>query len=349
MKLVILEKKDSKVKFQNNFHKKIMSAVVDEGFTIDGPVSSIIPERAIVKEPTVFDLLGHGFGLSKLDDDLIVCGHDKEDDLVLKLGNFNLAFGEILGAGAYGVVNRATLGVVDVAVKTPSETCKLSEKDLRKEFYLMQLCSHRNVIRPLAVFRDGSKIDFVMELAGQSLSSKVEQFFFYTRSEQLEMARQLLDGFSHMHSLRVLHRDIKPLNLLEGLDNIYKIADFGTAEQLPKDGDVISGKLVGSPGFGSPEAVRQKYSKKTDVFALGMSFYYLFNGRFPLGMSKIKEPVALIFYMGTGKYQSEYDEHIVPRLSAMEGTFEGLICRMIHWNQAERPEMADARKDVSLK
>ncbi len=99
-------------------------------------------------------------------------------------------------------------------------------------------------------------------------------------------------ALSHAHSSDIIHRDVKPENIMIGNDGVLKLMDFGIARSLGGDGMTVTGTLVGSPAHMSPEHVEGKeLDPRADVFSLGTLLYWLSTGRLPFAA---ESPHALL-------------------------------------------------------
>jgi serine/threonine protein kinase/tetratricopeptide (TPR) repeat protein len=105
------------------------------------------------------------------------------------------------------------------------------------------------------------------------------------------------EGLAHAHAEGVLHRDIKPQNLLLGTDNQLHITDFGLARLLDEPGMTVTGEMLGTPAYMSPEQVaadRRAIDHRTDIFSLGSTFYELLTGQRPFEGSTRDQVIARI-------------------------------------------------------
>lgn len=105
------------------------------------------------------------------------------------------------------------------------------------------------------------------------------------------------DGLDHAHRLHVIHRDIKPQNLLLGPDGVLHITDFGLARLLDEPHVTVTGEMLGTPAYMSPEQVspdRATLDHRTDIYSLGVTLYELLTGRRPFEGNTREQVIARI-------------------------------------------------------
>ena len=212
----------------------------------------------------------------------------------------NLDLLELLGQGGMGAVYRARQRSLDrhVAVKLfPRELFDDPTFDQRfqNEARILASLSHPNVI---AAYEFGETDRFcylVMELIeGVSLRHRMRQATRLPLEEAVWIARQVCDALAYAHARGIVHRDVKPENiLLEGDDPTawrIRVADFGLAkliEQHQQDWSLTApNRLMGTPDYMAPEQ-RQSASSvdpRADIYALGVVLYEMLTGQLPIGL-----------------------------------------------------------------
>jgi eukaryotic-like serine/threonine-protein kinase len=143
--------------------------------------------------------------------------------------------------------------------------------------------SHPGVIRVFDTGLDGATCYIVMELVeGPTLSESLAQRGPLDPSEAVRIARHILDALSHAHAAGVVHRDVKPTNVLTG-DHAVKVTDFGIAKAAFARGDLTAtGKLLGTAKYLAPEqAAGSPVDGRADLYALGVVIYEMLTGRVP--------------------------------------------------------------------
>jgi eukaryotic-like serine/threonine-protein kinase len=203
-----------------------------------------------------------------------------------RIGRFEIM--RTLGRGAMGTVYLARDPRIDrqVAVKTlrdPSATPELAaevEARFRNEAKIAGRLQHPNVVTIYEAGREEGVLYIAMEYVdGEPLNQ-----YAATRSlgvaEKVELVRQAALALGHAHENGVLHRDVKPGNILVTRDGQVKVADFGIGKLVAGGGGLTrTGQLVGSPAYMSPEQIRGgALDARSDLFSLGVVLYELLTG-----------------------------------------------------------------------
>lgn len=203
----------------------------------------------------------------------------------------------ILGRGGMGVVYKAFDPAIhrQVAIKTitksamdPSEL-QYAIARFRHEAQAVGRLTHPRIA---AIFDYGEDMDIayiVMELVnGKSLYEHLQNKAKFELAEIGEIVRQLLDGLGYAHAQGVVHRDVKPSNILINDDGRIKISDFGIAH-LDSSSLTQVGEIMGSPGYMSPEQFTgDEPDARTDIYAAGVIAYELLAGRKPFIGSNVE-------------------------------------------------------------
>ena len=207
-----------------------------------------------------------------------------------KLGRYELR--RILGRGAMGVVYEGfdpTLGR-RVAVKTILKGATLDEETERaysarfvKEAKAVGRLNHPNIVQVHDFGEENEIAYLVMEfIQGRELRS-----FFVARerfepAESVRIMGELLDALEFAHEAGVVHRDVKPANVMLDAQRRVKLADFGVARVLDGAEQSMAGTMVGTPAFMSPGQISGgKVDRRTDVFSAGTILYQLLTGEQP--------------------------------------------------------------------
>lgn len=143
--------------------------------------------------------------------------------------------------------------------------------------------SHPGIVRVFDTGVDGEVCYIVMELVeGPTLAESLVRDGPMAPEEAARIARDILDALSHAHSEGVVHRDVKPTNVLTG-DHVIKVTDFGIAKAAFAHSDLTTtGTLLGTAKYLAPEqATGKSVDARTDLYALGVVMYEMLTGRVP--------------------------------------------------------------------
>jgi serine/threonine protein kinase len=204
------------------------------------------------------------------------------------LGRYEI-LGE-LGQGAMGVVYKARDPMLDrvVAIKTVNLTLpkdELAEYEARfyQEAKAAGGLSHRNIVTIYDIGRSERVAYMAMEfLEGQELRRMLQARTPIPVVLALEIAAQVAEGLQYAHDRQIIHRDIKPANIMVLADNIVKITDFGIARMRNNEVKTMTGMILGSPKYMSPEQVSGKRAdNRSDIFSLGVVLYEMLTGTSP--------------------------------------------------------------------
>lgn len=217
-------------------------------------------------------------------------------DSPAQFGRFRV-LGE-LGRGAMGVVYRAedtTLGRI-VAIKTIALGGTSREERDRHEARFLQEAraagriSHPSVITIYEMGREGDVAFIAMELLdGVDLRSLIREARL-APSQALTIAASVAEGLAVAHEQGIVHRDVKPGNIMVLPDGRVKIMDFGIARPLEPTVKTQTGLLLGSPQYMSPEQiVGQPFDHRADIFSLGLVLYEMLTGSRPFAGEDLGE------------------------------------------------------------
>ncbi len=198
-----------------------------------------------------------------------------------------------LGRGAMGVVYRAVDPTLDraVAVKViaaRTSVVPMSGRELEARFVrearMASRISHPGVVAVHDAGREGDLLYLVMELVdGESLAARLARGAFPPPAEALEIVAQVADALGAAHALGIVHRDVKPGNIVLARDGRVRVADFGVAKAIGEDTNLTrTGTVVGSPAYMAPEQIRgEEVDGRADLFSLGAVLYELLLCRRP--------------------------------------------------------------------
>jgi eukaryotic-like serine/threonine-protein kinase len=233
----------------------------------------------------------------------------------------------ILGRGGMGVVYKATDTQLDetVAIKTlPGDVMTRSPEDLerfKREIRLARKITHRNVLRTYD-YGEAEGVYFIsMEFVrGYTLSElldEAEQRRMATRAV-VGLTRQICRGLHAAHEQGIIHRDIKPQNVLVDAKGEAKLMDFGIARMAEaREGVTQAGLIVGTPHYMSPEQVQGKQlDARSDVYSMGVMIYEMLAGVRPFESSSLTG-VLTAHIMEPPKPPIDLRPEIGPAINAM--------------------------------
>jgi HAMP domain-containing protein len=209
---------------------------------------------------------------------------------------------EVLGEGGMGMVYKAAdreLGDI-VAIKTlRPEMLKADPEALnrfRSEIRLARLISHRNVVRTHDIGEKSGLYYITMEFVeGKSLKDLIISRGRLPVGVVLPIAKQLCRALEVAHEAGVIHRDIKPQNMVVEGDGVLKVMDFGIArlaQRKPDAGLTMAGMVVGTPEYMAPEQLLgDDIDVRADIYAAGVVLYEALTGRVP---HTAETPITLI-------------------------------------------------------
>lgn len=195
---------------------------------------------------------------------------------------------EIVGVGGMAVVYKAYDNLENkiVAVKILKEEYTGNDEFLRRfvnESKAIAVLSHPNVVKVYDV-SFGDLIQYiVMEyIDGITLKEYIESRGPLSWSEAVQFTLQILRGLQHAHDKGVVHRDIKPQNIMVLPDGVIKVADFGIARFARSEQVTITDKAIGSVHYISPEQAKgEKTDEKADLYSVGVMLYEMLTGKLP--------------------------------------------------------------------
>lgn len=195
---------------------------------------------------------------------------------------------EVLGRGGMGCVYRVLDTKVDedVALKSINpeiaSDAKIIER-FRTELRATRKITHRHVCRMYDLGADGESLFITMEyIPGEDLEAMVRRLGKLPLEQAFVIARQVAEGLAEVHRHGVIHRDLKPKNIMIDRDGEAKIMDFGLARTPHGVKLTEVGHVVGTPSFMSPEQINgEALDQRSDLFALGVVMFYMLTGVLP--------------------------------------------------------------------
>ncbi|MBE6903935.1 MAG: PASTA domain-containing protein [Ruminococcaceae bacterium] len=205
-----------------------------------------------------------------------------------KVLNDRYVLNEIIGVGGMAVVYKAYDKIIDrqVAVKVLKEEFtqnSMFRKRFLNESRVISMLSHVNIVDVYDVNFEGEFQYIVMEYVdGITLKQYIDKQGALSWSEAIFFTGQILNALKHAHERGIVHRDIKPHNIMLLEDGTIKVADFGIARVSKFDTVTMTDKAIGSVHYISPEqASGGKTDEKSDLYSLGVMLYEMLTGQLP--------------------------------------------------------------------
>jgi len=195
---------------------------------------------------------------------------------------------EELGRGGMAKVYRVIDKKVEeeVALKLMNPEIAADEETVhrfRNELKFARKIAHRNVSKMYDLSEEKGNLYITMEyVPGEDLKSLIRRIGQYTVGKAVSVGRQVCEGLAEAHRLGVMHRDLKPQNIMIDREGNARIMDFGIARSLKAEGITDKGVIIGTPEYMSPEQVEGKdVDQRSDIYALGVILYEMVTGRVP--------------------------------------------------------------------
>jgi tetratricopeptide (TPR) repeat protein/tRNA A-37 threonylcarbamoyl transferase component Bud32 len=195
---------------------------------------------------------------------------------------------EELGKGGMGKVYK----VFDTEIKE-KVALKLLKPDIaadsetierfRNELKFARKIRHKNVCQMFDLAKDEGSYYITMEYVhGEDLKRLIRKMGQLSAGQAILIARQVGEGLSEAHRLGVVHRDLKPQNIMVDEEGNARIMDFGIARSIKAKGITDAGVMIGTPEYMSPEqAEAGEVDKRSDIYSLGVILYEMVTGRVP--------------------------------------------------------------------
>jgi eukaryotic-like serine/threonine-protein kinase len=193
-----------------------------------------------------------------------------------------------LGSGGMSTVYLARDTTLDrqVAVKVLHREMSEQEDQLqrfRQEARAVAKLSHPNVVAVIDAGEDGGHPYIVFEyVEGETLKQRISRLGALDPQEALAYAIEIARGLTVAHNRRMIHRDIKPQNVLIDAEGRAKLTDFGISRQLEQDGMTATGRVLGTTDYVAPEqAMGHAVDQRSDIYSLGVVLFEMLVGQVP--------------------------------------------------------------------
>ena len=219
--------------------------------------------------------------------------------MISNLGRYEII--SELGQGAMGIVYKATDPLIDriVAIKTINLGAAQEEKEEYEARFYQEAkaagrLSHPNIVTVFDVGKSGDIAYIAMEfLQGQELRDVMLEAKRMSVERVVDIVTQVAQGLAYAHEHGIVHRDVKPSNIMVVRDGHVKITDFGIARMASSSVRTQTGMVLGSPKYMSPEQVMGKQTdQRSDIFSLGVMLYEMLTGQPPF----VGENVNAVMY-----------------------------------------------------
>src|SRR5919106_3382290 len=271
---------------------------------------------------------------------------DKRDDHGGGMSVATLAEGRYLlerelGRGGMATVHLARDSELDRPVAVKVLAGHLSgDEDLRERFVrearMAAGLSHPNVVQVFDAGEEDGRLFIVMEyVPGVTLADELSRAGRLAPAAAVDLALQACAGLEHAHETGLVHRDVKPGNLLLREDGALKITDFGIARAVEATQLTQIGSVLGTAAYLSPEqAVGERVTAATDIYGLGVVLYELLTGRTPFVIESLGDLVA--------KHRESAVTPVRELEPAVPEALEAAVMKCLARNPDYRPESAAA-------
>jgi serine/threonine protein kinase len=209
-------------------------------------------------------------------------------DIAKSVGNYDLL--EKIAEGGMGAIyrgrHRDSGAIVAIKIMAPHLTKNpLLLKRFEQEFRAASRLDHPNIVRALDYSDNDNRPYLVMEFVeGESLGQKIEREGRMSETEAIRLIAQVAQGLHRAHKQNLVHRDVKPDNILVTTDGIAKLADLGLVKETETDLNLTrTGRGLGTPHFMAPEQFRNAKNAdiRCDIYSLAATLYQMVTGELP--------------------------------------------------------------------
>lgn len=257
-------------------------------------------------------------------------------------GDYKYIRKKLIGTGSYGeawLVERVSDGSIFVA-KT-MDLGKMSSRDKSyaySEIKCLANCHHPNIIQYIEDYEESEHLLIVMEFADSGdldrhiKSRAANAYQYFQEHEALFLFIQLALAVDHIHNHKMLHRDIKGANVLLTSTGLIKLGDFGFSHQYDDTvSGVVANTFCGTPYYLAPELWNnQRYSKKADVWSLGVLLYEIMALKRPFMATNMKGLMAKVL---SGDYE--------PLPEKYSPEFRDVVRKILVTDANDRPTVRD--------
>ncbi len=262
-------------------------------------------------------------------------------DLIGKVLGNRYEIIEKIGTGGMATVYKARDRVLNrsVAVKVLKDEFSTDVEFIKRfqvEAQSAASLSHQNIVSIFDVGNDNGMHYIVMELIdGKTLKEVIDEKGKLPWSDAVKIAAQIASGLSQAHKNHIVHRDIKPHNIIITREGVAKVTDFGIAKAVSNSTINAFGTTLGSVHYFSPEHARGGYTdEKSDIYSLGVVLYEMCTGKLPFDA---ETPVSVAL-----KHLQEVPEEPLKLNTEIPSALNDIILKAMQKEVASRYASADA-------
>jgi tetratricopeptide (TPR) repeat protein/tRNA A-37 threonylcarbamoyl transferase component Bud32 len=254
---------------------------------------------------------------------------------------------ERIGHGASGEVYTAedlTLGrtVAIKIIKAPHQDPRITKERFLREAQAISQIDHPNVVTVFEVFQEGTTNYLVMQYVKGGALREVMGQGPMAAEQALRIASDIAAGLEAAHAIGVIHRDVKPENVIVDASGRAKVVDFGVARLVDRSTLTRKGRIVGTLPYMAPEQVKgHVVDARTDVYALGAVLYEMLAGRRP---HESREEAALFYQI-----INVDPEPLGERVPGLPAGVEAVVAKALAKDPAKRyASAAELRHDIEI-
>src|SRR5262249_30936652 len=205
------------------------------------------------------------------------------------------------------------------------------QQRFQREIEAVRRLEHPNIVRFFEPGQQDGRFFYVMEyVEGKSFEELLLENGRLPWAEVMDLALQVAPALKHAHDRGVIHRDIKPSNLLRTAAGVVKLTDFGIAHVFASTPLTLSGVVVGTGEYLSPEqAAGKPVTKRSDLYSLGVVLYTLLTGQTPFTGNSLPALLHKHIYA-----RFDPPEKVVPEVPP---EFAAVICQLLEKDPSKRP------------
>ena len=264
-----------------------------------------------------------------------------------KIGKYEIR--DVIGQGGMGKIYKAVepKSGKTVIIKQLMVTNKATiEKRFQREADLMSSFSHRNIVKVFDIFKVAKFLYISMEYVhGMTLDDLIKKHKKMSVTAATLVLLEICRGLRYAHQKNIIHRDMKPDNILLARKGEVKLCDFGIATAQPgsDEGLTNTGVIMGTPAFMSPEQLfsTKHVDRRSDIYSLGVLFYQMLTGEQAFPSTFSSETIAKI---RKGKYVAAHK--LNPEIP---GYFRKILKKTMHVKKEKRFDSLDPIINILLK